>query len=124
MSKLYESLLRALKEVAQIESRRDIMLDIEHLLNENINKTSDHGMSGLINSLIISEYDAIDQYNSAMATAEAEGVIEVLPVLKDIIAEEHTHVGQLQALAKLYDTTAEEVTVGVEEAELQLRDEE
>lgn len=92
--------------------------------DNNMNNKTEHGMSGLINNLIISEYDAIDQYNSAMATAEAEGITEVLPVLKDIIAEEHTHVGQLQALAKLYDKTAGEVSVGVEEAELQLKEEE
>lgn len=78
--------------------------------------TSNHGMLGLVNSLIISEYDAIDQYNSAMATAEAEGNIEIIPLLKDIIAEEHMHVGQLQAAAKLFDQSANNIDKGEEEA--------
>lgn len=78
--------------------------------------TSNHGMSGLVNSLIISEYDAIDQYNSAMATAEAEGNIEIIPLLKDIVAEEHMHVGQLQAAAKLFDQSANNIDKGEEEA--------
>lgn len=78
--------------------------------------TSNHGMLGLVNSLIISEYDAIDQYNSAMATAEAEGNIEIIPMLKDIIAEEHMHVGQLQAAAKLFDQSANNIDKGEEEA--------
>lgn len=80
------------------------------------NDTSNHGMLGLVNSLIISEYDAIDQYNSAMATAEAEGNIEIIPMLKDIIAEEHMHVGQLQAAAKLFDQSANNIDKGEEEA--------
>ena len=63
-----------------------------------------------------SEYDAIDQYNSAMATAEAEGNIEIIPILKDIIAEEHTHVGQLQAAAKLFDQSVDNIDKGEEEA--------
>ena len=78
--------------------------------------TSNHGMLGLVNSLIISEYDAIDQYNSAMATAEAEGNIDIIPILKDIIAEEHMHVGQLQAAAKLFDQSANNIDKGEEEA--------
>lgn len=78
--------------------------------------TSNHGMLGLVNSLIISEYDAIDQYNSAMATAEAEGNSDIIPMLKDIIAEEHMHVGQLQAAAKLFDQSANNIDKGEEEA--------
>lgn len=80
----------------------------------------DHGMLGLVNSLIISEYDAIDQYNAAIATAEQADSLEIIPILKDIIAEEHVHVGQLQAAAKLFDTAAKDVEKGDKEAERQL----
>lgn len=132
MSELYRGILRGMREVAEATNNSDAMKFIDEALNNPItedleetsqtidNDTSNHGMLGLVNSLIISEYDAIDQYNSAMATAEAEGNIEIIPILKDIIAEEHTHVGQLQAAAKLFDQSANNVDKGKEEATDQL----
>ena len=103
-----------------VENSKKIIYNVTEDLEEPSqvidDDTSNHGMLGLVNSLIISEYDAIDQYNSAMATAEAEGNIEIIPMLKDIIAEEHMHVGQLQAAAKLFDQSANNIDKGEEEA--------
>lgn len=104
----------------QVNSNYNIVEDLEEPSKIIDNDTSDHGMLGLINSLIISEYDAIDQYNSAIATAEAAGELDAVPIFKDIIAEEHVHVGQLQAAAKLFDQSAKEVATGIEEAQDQL----
>lgn len=92
----------------------------EDFSEDNTETIVDHGMLGLVNNLIISEYDAIDQYNAAIATAEQEESLEIIPILKDIIAEEHVHVGQLQAAAKLFDTAAKDVEKGDKEAERQL----
>lgn len=112
------------EDEALVENSKKIIYNVTEDLEETSqvidDDTSNHGMLGLVNSLIISEYDAIDQYNSAMATAEAEGNIDIIPVLKDIIAEEHTHVGQLQAAAKLFDQSANNVDKGKEEATDQL----
>lgn len=128
----YKGILRGMREVAEATNNTDVIQFIDNALDNPITEdleepsqtidddTSNHGMLGLVNSLIISEYDAIDQYNSAMATAEAEGNIDIIPVLKDIIAEEHTHVGQLQAAAKLFDQSAGNVDKGKEEADTQL----
>lgn len=102
------------------ENKEHFTEDIEETSQTIDEDTSNHGMLGLVNSLIISEYDAIDQYNSAMATAEAEGIVDIIPILKDIIEEEHTHVGQLQAAAKLFDESANSVEKGIEEADTQL----
>lgn len=133
MSKAYEDILQGFKEFAEITNNNRLFDEVtkrqtKMSRNEDLEETSqvidddtsNHGMLGLVNSLIISEYDAIDQYNSAMATAEAEGNIDIIPVLKDIIAEEHTHVGQLQAAAKLFDQSANNVDKGKEEATDQL----
>ena len=133
MSKAYEDILQGFKEFAEITNNNKLLDEvtkrqIKISKNEDLEETSqvidddtsNHGMLGLVNSLIISEYDAIDQYNSAMATAEAEGNIDIIPILKDIIAEEHTHVGQLQAAAKLFDQSANNVDKGKEEATDQL----
>lgn len=133
MSKAYEDILQGFKEFAEITNNNRLFDEVtkrqtKMSRNEDLEETSqvidddtsNHGMLGLVNSLIISEYDAIDQYNSAMATAEAEGNIDIIPVLKDIMAEEHTHVGQLQAAAKLFDQSANNVDKGKEEATDQL----
>lgn len=108
----------------QLNSNYNIVKDLEMSLQEDMdeNKQSNvnQGISGLLNNLIISEYDAIDQYNSAIATAQSLGVTDIIPVLEDIVTEEHTHVGQLQAAVKLFDTSASAVQKGVEEAEDQL----
>ena len=88
--------------------------------DENKQSNVNQGISGLLNSLIISEYDAIDQYNSALATDQSLGVTDIIPILEDIVTEEHTHVGQLQAAVKLFDSAANAVEKGAEEAEDQL----
>lgn len=128
MSELYYSILRSMKEVAEDIHNEDALSFVNNLLKENLSEDIEEdtgpdvnkGISGLLNNLIISEYDAIDQYNSAIATAESLGVTQIIPILKDIVTEEHTHVGQLQAAVKLFDTAANAVEQGTEEAEDQL----
>lgn len=128
MSELYYSILRSMKEVAEDIHNEDALSFVNKLLQENLdedvketpNSNVNQGISGLLNNLIISEYDAIDQYNSAIATAQSLGVTDIIPVLEDIVTEEHTHVGQLQAAVKLFDTAANAVQKGAEEAEDQL----
>ena len=128
MSELYYSILRGMKEVAEDIHNEDALSFVNKLLQENLdedvkeasNSNVNQGISGLLNSLIISEYDAIDQYNSALATAQSLGVTDIVPILEDIVTEEHTHVGQLQAAVKLFDSAANAVEKGAEEAEDQL----
>ena len=110
-------------DVDELEENTNVKKRFKKPIKEDVQETqtpSDHGMSSLINNLIISEYDAIDMYNSAIASAEAEQQFDIIPVLKDIITEEQTHVGQLQTLAKLFDPSADEVEKGNIEADKQL----
>lgn len=110
-------------DVDELEENINVKKIFKKPIKEDVQETqtpSDHGMSSLINNLIISEYDAIDMYNSAIASAEAEQQFDIIPVLKDIITEEQTHVGQLQTLAKLFDPSADEVEKGNIEADKQL----
>ena len=133
MSKAYEDMLQGFKEFAEITNNDKLFDEVTERQNkisrnEDLEETSqiidddtsNHGMLGLVNSLIISEYDAIDQYNSAIATAEATGHLDIIPVLEDIIREEQTHVGQLQQSAKLFDDSADSVESGRKEAADQL----
>ena len=51
-------------------------------------------------NLIKDEWEAIDGYNTAIATLRVEdaGYNEILPILKDIVNEEMIHVGQLESV--------------------------
>lgn len=96
-------------------------------LNESVTETSEDiingpasGMAAVMSNLIKDEYDAIDGYNSAIVTAEAEGYEDAVRVLAEIQAEENIHVGQLQEIMKLFDPNADKVEDGRVEGEEQL----
>jgi hypothetical protein len=78
------------------------------------------GMASVISDLIKDEYEAIDGYNSAIATAEAEGFGDMVNVLTEIQAEEHLHIGQLQAIMNTIDPNAHLVDDGQAEGVEQL----
>lgn len=78
------------------------------------------GMATVVADLIKGEYDTINEYNSAIATAEAEGYGELTQVLINIQAEENVHIGQLQALMERFNPNAELIQDGKEEGEQQL----
>ena len=78
------------------------------------------GMAAIISDLIKDEYEAIDGYNSAIATAEAEGFGDMVRVLTEIQAEENLHIGQLQTLMNMVDPNAHLVDDGQQEGIEQL----
>lgn len=78
------------------------------------------GMATIISDLIKDEYEAIEGYNSAIATAEAEGFIDMINVLTEIQAEENLHIGQLQAIMNTLDPNAHLVDDGQQEGIEQL----
>ena len=78
------------------------------------------GMASVISDLIKDEYEAIDGYNSAIATAEAEGFEEMINVLTEIQAEENIHIGQLQTLMNTVDPNAHLIDDGRQEGAEQL----
>ena len=78
------------------------------------------GMATAISDLIKDEYEAIDGYNSAIATAEAEGFEDMVKVLTEIQAEENLHIGQLQTLMNTIDPNAHLVDDGQQEGIEQL----
>lgn len=103
--------------------------EIEESLNESLGEITDAqpiehgasvGMAGVISDLIKDEYEAIDGYNSAIATAEAEGFTDMIAVLTEIQAEENLHIGQLQAIMNTLDPNAHLVDDGQAEGIEQL----
>lgn len=78
------------------------------------------GMATVISDLIKDEYEAIDGYNSAIATAEANGFTDMINVLTEIQAEENLHIGQLQSVMNTLDPNAHLVDDGQQEGIEQL----
>ncbi len=78
------------------------------------------GMAAVVSDLIKDEYEAIDGYNSAIATAESEGFSDAVKVLSEIQAEENVHIGQLQEVMKLFDPNADKIEEGQVEGAEQL----
>ena len=82
----------------------------------------DFGLAGMLNGLIQDEWQAIDGYNSALATVMGDdGFEEDLKakckvVFEDILAEENLHIGQLQELLKIVSPNAEVIADGEQEA--------
>lgn len=81
----------------------------------------DMGIATLLNSLIQDEWQAIQGYNDAIATLVVEDNHEdILNVFKDIVDEEHIHIGQLQKALETIAPNAESIDKGEEEGEGQL----
>lgn len=111
--------------INQIKEVSDMFKSINESKTENahsIEAGAKFGIASIINSLIVSEYAAIEEYNSAIATAQSEGFDNIVKVLTDIQAEENVHVGQLQELMKLVDPNAVKVEEGKSEGAEQLSD--
>jgi uncharacterized protein (UPF0305 family) len=108
---------KTLQELGLRESLQESVTDVQPIETE-----SGVGMSMVISDLIKDEYEAIDGYNSAIVTAEAEGWGGLVKVLTDIQAEEHIHIGQLQELLKTTDPNADKVEDGQIEGREQLGD--
>ena len=94
---------------------------------------ADIGITDMLNALIKDEIEAIDGYNSAIATFRSEidtdseiseadkaKIYKAIAVLADISAEEHLHIGQLQEAQKLFNSQVNLIAKGEQEAQEQL----
>lgn len=83
------------------------------------------GISSLMTSLIQDEWDAINGYNSALATLSTEkpdGYETMMKVITDIVNEENVHVGQLQKILTVVSPNAASIDDGEEEAQKTIND--
>lgn len=109
----------------QKSSEDDIF--VEQVLTENADNDeqtppapaegAESGITQMLNSLIKSEYDAIDEYNSAIVNCIAEGRQDIADVLTAISNDENTHVGNLLAALKLVNPQTNSIIDGQDEAE-------
>lgn len=83
--------------------------------------TKGFGIANILSSLIQDEWQAIDGYNSAIVSlAEMHFDEDILNVFKDIVAEEHTHIGQLQKALEEVSPNASAIQQGETEGEEQI----
>lgn len=121
VNKFYKefSELAGTKETIVVEDKKEIKEELSET------EQSKYGLVSLVNDLIKDELDAINSYNSAIVTFEAENKGEYTDVIRDIIKEENTHVGQLQAILKgLQPESVNDIEGGQEEGEEQLAEQE
>ena len=79
------------------------------------------GVAQDLNYLIKDELEAVEGYNSVLATwKDADKFPEIIAVLKDIVDEEMLHIGQLQRALELVSPNAKNIQAGAEEAEEQI----
>lgn len=82
------------------------------------------GIAQDLNYLIKDELEAVEGYNSVLATwRDADKFPEITAVLKDIVDEEMLHIGQLQRALELVSPNAKNIQAGAKEAEEQIVDE-
>lgn len=95
------------------------------ILNEDVftkQKQTDLGLFQMITGLVKDEWEAIEGYQSSIATCKAEKREDIVSVLTDILDEENLHVGQLQAILQQLDPATDKIEDGQEEAEQQLNE--
>ena len=81
--------------VPEVEANFSV-IDTESSVKETPNPGNDTGVSNLIIKAINSEWDTIAEYNELIANLGNNS--DMIPVIQDIVAEENTHIGQLQQI--------------------------
>ena len=94
---------------------------------------TDMAITDMLSALIKDELEAIEGYNSAIATlrsiiedpednADIDKINQSIKVLEDISGEEYIHIGQLQEVQKLFNSQTDLIAEGEEEAKEQLQE--
>lgn len=91
-------------------------LGVEEIKTELIEPGNDSALVGIINKLIIDEWEAINGYNDASVTAQSVGLMDTAMLFADLAKEELQHVGELQQLMKTFDANTDAIASGEEEA--------
>ena len=81
--------------------------------SERVPQTGEEvGLSNMIIQEINGEWETIQHYNDLIALMRAQGYDDMVDVISDIVAEENTHVGQLQKLLGMISPNVENIEKG------------
>ena len=78
------------------------------------------GLSNLIIQEINGEWETIQHYNDLISLMRAQGYDDMIDVISDIVAEENTHIGQLQKCLQVISPNVSKIEAGETEAMEQL----
>lgn len=89
--------------------------------SEKVPQTSETvGLSNAIIQEINGEWETIQHYNDLISMMRAEGYDNMIDVISDIVAEENTHIGQLQKCLQMISPNVDKIDDGETEASEQL----
>lgn len=92
-------------------------IELEDTVKDGPQQGPDMGMSNYIMDLITQLYKNIQDFNTAVATAEQHGFSELADVCRGIANEEMTQIGQLQSALSTISPNVENIELGKAEAE-------
>lgn len=89
--------------------------------SERVPQTGEEvGLSNMIIQEINGEWETIQHYNDLIALMRAQGYDDMIDVISDIVAEENTHIGQLQKCLQVISPNVSKIEAGETEAIEQL----
>lgn len=123
-----EEILKEATDVDEIEIKVEPSEKEEKSEAEEIAETPNPPKIGLdtyvantLNTLLVGELDTVNDYNNFIETLISNNTnLEILNVIKDIVAEEQTHIAQLQQCLKQVSPNAINFEVGQTEAAKQI----
>lgn len=91
-----------------------LLEDIEEVITPEI---KDLQAGTLVSSLIKSEWDLVDLYNSILITMQGENIpAEVDEILNEIIVDQYKNIGQLEKCLQVINKASLQIEDGKEEA--------
>lgn len=90
-----------------IEPKEDLVVDSPE-------EGEDIGIASIIIDAINDEWEAIYKYNDIIAQLNFSNKTDMVDVIKNIVAEENEHVGQLEALLEIISPNVKNIELGKE----------
>lgn len=87
---------------------------------ETVTAGPDAGIAGLINNLIIQNWDMNGAYTDLIVNADSNNQPNIANLAKDIVADINNHIGKLQAALAILSPNVENIAAGESEAAQQL----
>lgn len=115
---LDEDLEVAVPEVTPAEDI-EVVADVEPS-KETVTAGPDAGIAGLINNLIIQNWDMNGAYTDLIVNADSNNQHNIANLAKDIVADINNHIGKLQAALAMLSPNVENIAAGESEAAQQL----
>lgn len=97
----------------------EIVADVEPS-KETVTAGPDAGVAGLINNLIIQNWNMNSAYTDLIVNADANNQPNIANLAKDIVADINNHIGKLQAALAMLSPNVENIAAGESEAAQQL----